>query len=155
MEEIVFIKTPIGVLRISALEGFITELFFAKDAKVSFEKPKTSLMQTFSVQLSEYFLGTRKSFDVPFVTKGTAFQELVWEALCQIPYGQTRSYKQVAQMIGHPRAARAVGMANNKNPLPILIPCHRVIGANGKLVGYGGGLTLKEDLLELERATSS
>ena len=93
----------------------------------------------------------RKFFDLPLKVEGTAFQKKVWQALCSIPYGETRSYKEIAIQIGNERACRAVGMANNKNPIGILIPCHRVIGTNHKLVGYAGGLDKKEFLLKLEK----
>jgi len=106
-------------------------------------------------QLDEYFAGKRACFDVPLNPHGTAFQRVVWQALCYIPYGETRSYKQIAQIIGNPNACRAVGMANNKNPVWIMIPCHRVIGANGNLTGYGGGLEMKQKLLELEKKMRS
>ena len=101
-------------------------------------------------QLSEYFSGNRKTFNLPMLLKGTDFQKQVWQALLKIPFGETRSYKQIAEAIGNPKAVRAVGMANNKNPLLIVVPCHRVIGANGKLVGYAVGLDKKEYLLRLE-----
>jgi methylated-DNA-[protein]-cysteine S-methyltransferase len=101
-------------------------------------------------QLEEYFAGKRKDFDVPLLAQGTSFQRSVWSALQGIPYGETRSYGQIAQIIGNPKASRAVGMANNKNPIWIMIPCHRVIGADGTLTGYGGGLDMKKRLLELE-----
>lgn len=101
-------------------------------------------------QLSEYFSGKRKTFNLPLLLKGTDFQKQVWQALLKIPFGETRSYKQIAEAIGNPKAVRAVGMANNKNPLLIVVPCHRVIGANGKLVGYAVGLDKKEYLLRLE-----
>lgn len=102
-------------------------------------------------QLEEYFAGKRKNFELPLKAAGTPFQQKVWEALAYIPYGQTRSYGQVAQMIASPGAARAVGMANNKNPLLIVVPCHRVVGAGGALVGYAAGLQTKKQLLELEQ----
>lgn len=102
-------------------------------------------------QIEEYIAGRRKQFTIPLAPAGTEFQMRVWEELKKIPYGETRSYKDIAQAIGQPGASRAVGMANNKNPLPLLIPCHRVIGADGKLSGYAGGVELKERLLELER----
>jgi methylated-DNA-[protein]-cysteine S-methyltransferase len=103
-------------------------------------------------QLTEYLKGERKTFDLPLNLKGTDFQQQVWKALCDIPYGETRSYKQIAESIGNPKAVRAVGMANNRNPLLIVVPCHRVIGANGKLVGYGAGIEKKEFLLRLEKS---
>lgn len=101
-------------------------------------------------QLIEYFQGDRKVFDIPYELNGTKFQKSVWKALCDIPYGETRTYKDIAIAIGNEKACRAVGMSNNKNPISIVVPCHRVIGANGKLVGYGDGLDAKEYLLKLE-----
>lgn len=103
-------------------------------------------------QLSEYFAKERKQFDVPIDLYGTAFQKQVWTALTHIPYGETRSYKEIALAIGASKAVRAIGGANNRNPIPVIIPCHRVIGANGALVGYGGGLPIKQHLLSLENA---
>ena len=97
-------------------------------------------------------MGKRIRFDLPLNPRGTEFQQQVWKAMCDIPYGETRSYKQIAETIGNPKAVRAVGMANNRNPLLIVIPCHRVIGANGKLVGYGAGIAMKEYLLKLEKS---
>ena len=111
---------------------------------------ETPLIKEACRQLSEYLKGERKTFDLPLNPKGTDFQKRVWRALCDIPYGETRSYKQIAEAIGNPKAVRAVGMANNRNPITIVVPCHRVIGADGKLVGYGGGLEMKEFLLRLE-----
>ncbi|MDZ4777060.1 MAG: methylated-DNA--[protein]-cysteine S-methyltransferase [Alphaproteobacteria bacterium] len=102
-------------------------------------------------QLDSYFAGKRKSFDVPLAPKGTAFQTRVWHALTKIPYGETVSYGAIAAGIGSPKAVRAVGAANGRNPIPIIIPCHRVIGANGSLTGFGGGMARKELLLDLER----
>lgn len=112
----------------------------------------TPLLQKASAQLSEYFDGRRKMFDLPLSLHGTPFQKACWNALCAIPYGQTRSYAQQAAAVGNPRACRAVGMANHANPVMILIPCHRVIGSNGQLTGYAGGLAFKRFLLDLEAA---
>ena len=106
-------------------------------------------------QLAEYFAGRRTAFDLPLDPRGTPFQLRVWAALRDIPYGATASYGQVASRLGQPGAARAVGGANNRNPLPIVVPCHRVIGADGALVGYGGGLHVKEYLLQLERGVAA
>ncbi|RYM05777.1 methylated-DNA--[protein]-cysteine S-methyltransferase [Sporolactobacillus sp. THM7-7] len=103
-------------------------------------------------QFGRYFAGDSKSFDLPLFMNGTAFQKKVWAFLTEIPYGETRSYKEVAAAIGSPKAVRAVGMANNRNPLPIIVPCHRVVGADGSLVGYGGGVEKKRWLLQLEKA---
>lgn len=102
-------------------------------------------------QLAEYFAGTRQQFDLPLDFEGTDFQKQVWQALLQIPYGETRSYKQIAEQMGNPKAVRAVGAANGKNPISIIAPCHRVIGASGKLVGFAGGLDNKQILLKLEQ----
>jgi methylated-DNA-[protein]-cysteine S-methyltransferase len=103
-------------------------------------------------QLREYFAGARCSFDLPLAPEGTEFQRAVWRALLDIPYGETLSYGELACRIGNPRASRAVGLANGANPLPIVVPCHRVIGADGSLTGFGGGLAIKQRLLGLERA---
>lgn len=102
-------------------------------------------------EIGEYFEGKRRAFAVPTAAAGTPFQQAVWNALKEIPYGETRTYGEIARRIGHPRASRAVGQANNRNPLPIVVPCHRVIGTSGALTGYAGGLAVKERLLELER----
>ena len=118
-------------------------------------KQETPLINEAYRQLSEYLLGERKRFDLPLKPQGTVFQQQVWKALCDIPYGETRSYKQIAEAIGNPKAVRAVGMANNRNPLLIVVPCHRVIGANGKLVGYAAGIEKKEFLLKLEGTASN
>ncbi len=111
---------------------------------------KTELTDKAYNQLVEYFDGKRKCFDVPYKLIGTDFQKKVWAVLCTIPYGETRSYKDIAIAVGNEKASRAVGMANNKNPLHVLVPCHRVVGASGKLVGYAGGLDMKEFLLNME-----
>ena len=116
------------------------------------KRVETPLIKEAYKQLSEYLKRERKCFDLPFNPRGTEFQRQVWKALCDIPYGETRSYKQIAEAIGNPKAVRAVGMANNRNPLLIVIPCHRVIGSNGKLVGYGAGIAMKEYLLKLEKS---
>ncbi|WP_296899384.1 methylated-DNA--[protein]-cysteine S-methyltransferase [uncultured Megamonas sp.] len=125
---------------------------------IQFTQPQKALLQTTellsmaTIQLDEYFQGKRTTFSLPFKLTGTPFQLAVWKELQNIPYGKTTSYKEIAQKINKPKAYRAVGMANNKNPLPIIIPCHRVIGSNGKLIGYAGGLKLKNYLLELEQS---
>jgi len=113
---------------------------------ISSDKPFRSLTQ----QLNEYFLGKRHHFDFPIRFSGTDFQELVWKELLNIPYGTTTTYGEIARQIGNPKAVRAVGMANGQNPIPIIIPCHRVIGSNGKLTGFGGGVHNKAMLLSLE-----
>lgn len=125
---------------------------------IQFTQPQKALLQTTellsmaTIQLDEYFQEKRTTFSLPFKLTGTPFQLAVWKELQNIPYGKTTSYKEIAQKINKPKAYRAVGMANNKNPLPIIIPCHRVIGSNGKLIGYAGGLKLKNYLLELEKS---
>lgn len=115
------------------------------------ENKQTRLLVQAAGQLDEYFTGKRKEFDLPLAAKGTLFQKKVWNTLCTIPYGETRSYKDIAIQIGNAKACRAVGMANHNNPIGIIVPCHRVVGADGKLVGYAGGLDRKQFLLELER----
>lgn len=143
--------TPIGDIVLCADEIGITGVHFGA-AKISdYHLQETDLLKQAATQLYEYFNHKRKVFDLPLQIFGTPFQRAVWNYLLQIPYGQTVSYKQVAQAIGNPKAVRAVGMANNRNVLPIFIPCHRVIGSNGKLTGYAGGLAIKQKLLELEQ----
>jgi len=118
----------------------------------NFEKSETPLIKKAAKQFDEYFKKDRQIFDLPLILHGTDFQKKVWKALQKIPYGQTRSYAQLAVMIGNPKACRAVGMANNRNPIAIIVPCHRVIGHDGSLTGFGGGLELKQNLLDLENA---
>lgn len=126
---------------------------------IQFTQPQKALLQTTellsmaTIQLDEYFQGKRTTFSLPFKLTGTPFQLAVWKELQNIPYGQTTSYKEIAQKINKPKACRAVGMANNKNPLPIIIPCHRVIGSNGKLIGYAGGLKIKKLSLRIRKIT--
>ena len=129
----------------------ITGVFFGRDVPKGFVKKETPLIKKAAQQIKEYFDGKRKKFSLPIAMHGTEFQMDVWEALQKIPYGETRSYKEIAELINRPKAVRAVGMANNRNPISIIVPCHRVIGHDGKLVGYGGGLPLKQYLLELEK----
>ena len=146
-----YYNTPAGKLQIVADSEYITGITFCEKKMKSVVEKETPLIRKMYEQLEEYFDGQRKIFDIPVKATGTAFQKSVWEALQKIPYGETRSYKQIAEMIGKPAACRAVGMANNRNPVSIVIPCHRVVGANGDLVGYAGGLDVKIKLLELER----
>lgn len=110
----------------------------------------TALTNEAATQLMEYFAGKRRTFSLPLAPKGTPFQKEVWQALSSIPYGQTRSYADIAAQVGRPKAFRAVGMANNRNPIPIIIPCHRVVGSSGDMVGYAYGTKIKRYLLELE-----
>ncbi len=122
--------------------------------KKSYMLKETDLINNTRKQLDEYFAGNRKQFDIPIKLEGTDFQIKVWKELLKIPYGETCSYLDIAKRIGNPKASRAVGMANNKNKIIIIVPCHRVIGSNKKLVGYACGLEVKEKLLELERKNS-
>lgn len=147
--EIAFLyKTKIGEITLSENGQAITGLHFGATNLVIEE---TTLLKNAAKQLDEYLAGSRRIFEIPLFFNGTTHQNLVWNALKNIPYGKTYSYKQIAETIGHPKSARAVGTANNKNPIPIFIPCHRVITTNGDLGGYKGGLKLKEFLLTLER----
>lgn len=141
--------TPVGLIRIEYRGANITRLKKTTDDTQD-RGISTPLTDEVDRQLKEYFDGKRKEFDFPYEMNGTAFQKSVWEALCAIPYGETRSYKDIAVAVGNAKASRAVGMANNKNPIAIAVPCHRVIGANGKMVGYASGLDMKEALLKLE-----
>lgn len=146
---------PTAICRIRLVEdnGALTVLdFVAGDEAAPVEPPATPLLEEAARQLREYVAGERRVFDLPLCPRGTPFMLRVWEALCAIPYGSTASYADIAARIGQPGACRAVGMANNRNPLSIVIPCHRVIGKDGQLVGYGGGLHIKSALLELEGA---
>lgn len=131
-------------------EGNLTALTFLKEVPEHLGT-KVPLTEEVARQIREYLKGTRQQFTLPFLLKGTPFQKQVWEALCQIPYGETRTYKEIAQAIGNPQACRAVGRANHYNPIMMIVPCHRVIGAKGKLVGYAAGISLKEMLLKLEQ----
>ena len=144
--------SPVGDIQLDYEDGAVTGLKNA-DADVIADAPN-ELTELVFRQLDEYFSGARKAFDFPYRMHGTPFQEKVWAALRDIPYGETRSYKDIAEAIGQPKASRAVGMANHANPIFIAIPCHRVIGADGSLVGYGGGLEMKKSLLALEKANS-
>ncbi len=148
-----FQSTPLGVLGLEARDGAICALYFndegvAPDALGS-TADKTLLAEAFK-QLREYCERKRTVFDLPLRPHGTAFMQQVWQALQTIPYGSTASYKDIAVRVANPKAFRAVGMANNKNPIGIIIPCHRVIGADGSLVGYAGGLEFKKKLLDFE-----
>lgn len=153
MENKYYFDSPIGWLLIVENGKAITQISFAKDGADAEcdQKKVTPLMREAVKQLQEFFKGIRKNFELPLAPKGTVFQQTVWKVLQEVPYGETRSYKQVACMAGNEKASRAVGMANNRNPIPIIIPCHRIIGANGKLVGYAGGLDVKEYLINLEK----
>lgn len=134
----------------SVVEGSPLDNEISRNAE-KYERGRSAFSDRVYIELAEYFDGKRKAFDIPYVLHGTAFQLAVWQELAKIPYGTTTSYQDIARAIGRPRATRAVGNANNKNPLQFILPCHRVIGKDGSLVGYAGGLTMKEALLLLER----
>lgn len=147
-----YLSTPLGLVEIGASETAIVSLYF--NSVREHEETPSPLLEQASQQLHEYFSGSRTEFDLPLSLEGTPFQVSVWNALKNIPYGQTVSYGQVAQAIARPKAVRAVGAANGQNPVSIIVPCHRVVGADGSLIGYGGGLWRKEWLLEHERQHS-
>ena len=154
MEHSVTLRTPVGPMRLTATGEAITGLHFVGDAEAGTldgcEAP-TPLLRQAVQELQAYFARERRTFDLPLAPAGTPFQQEVWAALREIPYGETRTYGQIAARIGRPKACRAVGMANNRNPIAIIVPCHRVVGASGALVGYAAGLSVKEKLLKIER----
>lgn len=144
--------SPIGVIEIAGTEHFIVSVLFAEREEV-LNFPTNDIPQLLlecSIELDEYFKGQRKDFSVLYKLEGTMFQTSVWQALTTVPYGKTASYKEIAQQIANEKAVRAVGMTNSKNVISIIVPCHRVIGQNGKLTGYAGGLWRKQWLLEHE-----
>jgi methylated-DNA-[protein]-cysteine S-methyltransferase len=149
------IDSPIGPLTLVAVDGALTGLYMDRQryrpgTETFGERDHTPFAQAIE-QLEEYFAGRLTEFDLPLAFVGTPFQRLVWDALRQVPYGQTVSYGQLADRLGRPTAARAVGLANGHNPISIIVPCHRVVGAKGDLTGYGGGLERKRHLLDFER----
>lgn len=151
MNNTAYYTSKIGILKISYTNTSITHLQFADiDTDLNLSVP-SELSNRAIEQVREFLDKKRKYFDLPIQMQGTDFQCKVWKALREIPFGETRSYKQIAERIGNPKAVRAVGMANNKNPIAIIVPCHRVIGSNGKLVGYAGGLQIKQMLLNIEK----
>ncbi|HIZ77337.1 MAG TPA: methylated-DNA--[protein]-cysteine S-methyltransferase [Firmicutes bacterium] len=141
-------ETPLGVLTLLEENHALIAVSFGRQPVAALEQ--TPLLMQTEKQLKEYFKGQRNVFDLPLQMKGTQFQQEVWQALQEIPYGETRTYSDIAVAIGRPKATRAVGMANHCNPLAIIVPCHRVIGKNGSLTGYAGGLEKKQALLALE-----
>lgn len=146
------IQFPIGTIVIVEDRGKIIKIDKEEHNICNdIEEKDTEILLKAEKQLNEYFQGKRFQFDLPLNPVGTDFMKNVWKVLKEIPYGETRTYKEIAEMVGNYKASRAVGMANNKNPIPIIIPCHRVIGSNNKLVGYALGLEMKQYLLELER----
>ncbi len=159
MEILHFLRTssPVGPLFLAASEKGLVRLEFESRMQ-RLNSHKTKLQESrealapYLQELKEYFAGERRRFSIPLDLRGTEFQLKCWRALLDIPYGETRSYRDLAEAIGHPQAFRAVGMSNNRNPIAIIVPCHRVIAADGSLCGYGGGLDIKRKLLDLERA---
>lgn len=149
-----FVMTSVGKMVLSEEDGALVLCSLMEKSPSVWlgEMRDTPLLLRAEEQLREYFAMERQTFDLPVRLHGTPFQQAVWQALCEIPYGETRTYGEIARRIGHPRAGRAVGMANHANRLLIIVPCHRVIGANGQLTGFGAGLPVKEYLLRLEDA---
>ncbi len=152
-----FLDSPVGQLKLVAHETALVAVLWENEnpdrvrlAELTEDTKHPILLKT-AEQLNEYFQGKRQSFDLPLDFAGTEFQQKVWQALLTIPFGETRSYKQIAEQVGNVKAVRAVGAANGKNPISIIAPCHRVVGANGKLVGFAGGLDNKEILLKIEK----
>lgn len=147
-----FYESEIGRIGIAEKDGRITNVYITGDElPQDMEICETPLLSEAAGQLKSYFAGELKEFTLPLEPYGTEFMKRVWSALCEIPYGKTATYKEIAEKVGVPKGARAVGLANNRNPIAIFIPCHRVIGADGSLTGYRGGLEIKKRLLELEK----
>lgn len=150
--DILLFDTPLGPMALEEEEGAITRLWLPGQPVPPSPGRETPLLCRGRQELWEYLAGERRDFDLPLHPRGTPFQRRVWQVLGDIPYGQTRTYAQIARAVDSPRGFRAVGMANHRNPIPILIPCHRVVGSGGALTGYAGGLELKKALLALEGA---
>jgi len=152
MKNLFYYETPIGSIGIAEDNNKITNVFFKNSSTFpEFNTKETPILIEANNQLQEYFLGNRKTFNLPLNPEGTEFMNDVWKLICNIPYGETRSYKEIAQLLNNNKAYRAVGLANNRNPIPLFIPCHRVISSSGNLTGYLGGLEVKSYLLELEK----
>lgn len=148
--------TSIGKIAIAEKSASITNVYFVTDPiPQHFNICETSTIKEASIQLNLYLEGKLENFSLPLLPGGTNFMQKVWQSLCKIPYGATANYRDIASDIGNPNATRAVGLANNRNPIPIFIPCHRVIGTNGKLTGYRGGLDIKQKLIDLEAKKES
>lgn len=147
MKNRICVDSPVGVLTLEENDGRLARLEFGACPE---EGERTWVLCEAVRQLEAYFAGKLREFDLPLAPQGTPFQLEVWQALRKIPYGETRTYQEIAIAVGREKACRAVGMANNRNPISIIVPCHRVIGADGSLTGYGGGLEVKRFLLELE-----
>lgn len=150
----IYHDSPVGLLEITADENAVTGLYFADSNGKRDDENTGNILKDCLAQLTEYFAGKRTVFDINVNPAGTPFQKSVWNELLKIPYGETVSYGEIAERIGNPKSVRAVGLANGSNPVSIIIPCHRVIGKNGSLVGYGGGIENKRFLLELEKKFS-
>jgi O-6-methylguanine DNA methyltransferase len=148
------IDTPVGPLLLAVSEGGLIALEFGRGNIGEGWVEVAERTAPYARQLEEYFAGRRRRFDLPLDLRGTEFQQRCWQELLKVPYGETRSYADIARAIGNPSAVRAVGLANGQNPIAIVVPCHRVIGSDGSLTGYGGGLEVKRQLLELEGALS-
>jgi methylated-DNA-[protein]-cysteine S-methyltransferase len=155
------IRSPVGALSLIASDSGLAAILWENDrpGRVRLDGAKEDaahpILRETERQLAEYFAGRRRAFEIPLDFAGTDFQKAVWQALLTIPYGETRSYAQIARQIGQPTAVRAVGAANGRNPISIVTPCHRVIGSSGKLTGFAGGLATKAFLLRLEGATAA
>lgn len=147
---IVINPLPAVILTLTADDNNLLRIDFGSQRSTNAIEKTTSILSLAAQQLEEYFHGLRRDFTIPLKANGTQFQQQVWQALIYIPYGMTHTYKELAETIGKPKASRAVGSACNRNPLPIVIPCHRVIGSSGSLTGYAGGLELKAMLLKME-----
>lgn len=148
-------NTILNTIAIAGTNNYITNIFFESEIRHldnNFIIKETKIIKKCWLQINEYLTGKRKKFDIPISLEGTPFQKSVWEELQHIPYGKTATYKEIAININNPKGYRAVGLANNKNKIPIIIPCHRVIGSNNKLIGYAGGVNIKEFLLLLEKS---
>ena len=145
------LDTPLGRMLLAQQENALIAAEFDALPRSGWVETSTPLLVSAGRQLTEYFQGQRQEFSLPLAPQGTPFQQRVWWALQTIPYGQTRSYGEIARQVNSPKGARAVGMANHRNPIAVFIPCHRVVGQNGALTGYAGGLWRKEKLLELEK----
>jgi methylated-DNA-[protein]-cysteine S-methyltransferase len=153
-----FLDSPVGRLQLVASDAGLRAILWPEDeasGRISLpgaeENPSHPVLQKATQQLNEYFAGTRRDFDVPLDLQGTPFQLKTWAALCEIPFAQTRTYAEQARLIGNPKAVRAVGGANGRNPISIIVPCHRIIGSDGKLTGFAGSIEMKKWLLDFER----
>ena len=144
-----FRPSPFGRIGLEETDGAVTRLYFASGSTPDAGRESELLRRAFA-QLEAYWQGDLRVFDLPLAPRGTDFMLRVWRQLCAVPYGQTAAYRDIAAAVGNPRACRAVGLANHHNPIPIVIPCHRIVGSNGALTGYAGGLDMKRALLDLE-----